>query len=317
MPNLVVAVRRLARMLGFAVLVSIVTVGCSTSSGGESGDTTIATSPPPDGSVASPTNTLETTDGLSFKAALEDAFGYSLADIEWATEREFSDRLADCMIAEGWEFERVVPPRFDASADNRTTAAEQALNDLTEWDQSAEADEIPLAGFDQDEYNRAEAKCNETVVDEVPTPGSSAWSWLASQTEDIQAEVTSDPRTVDAQIQEGRCLSETGYDEATLDQANESFTQQSFAIAAEVREGSTKHEDAVRALEDLSAQQRELWELTEPCIDERLRIVGLVTTEKEAAWLDANGDKFAVAVARFVEDMDELKHQLDSMAPES
>ncbi|KAA3638063.1 MAG: hypothetical protein DWP92_06825 [Armatimonadetes bacterium] len=128
--------------------------------------------------------------------------------------------------------------------------------------------------------------------------------------------MASDPRTIDAQLQEGRCLSATGYDRTTLHQANESLDQQSWAIAAEFRAGSTTYEDAVRALEDLSAQQSQLWELTDPCIDERLRIVGLVSAEKEAAWLADNGDVFAVAVARFVEEIDHLKHQLDAIAGE-
>lgn len=309
--------RRGARVVGVVILLSILTVGCSASSGTVGGETTIAATSPSDASVESPPDTTGPTGDLSFKGALQDAFGYSLADIEWAAERELSDRLADCMIAEGWEFERVIPPRFDASADNRTTSAEQALDDVDEWNRQSESEETPSPGFDQGEYNRAQAQCFETSAADVPNPASSAWSWLATQTEDIQAEVASDPRTIDAQSQEGRCLSETGYDRTTLQQANEAFDEQSWAIAAEFRGGSITHDDAVRALEELSAQQRELWELTDPCIDERLRIVGLVAAEKEAAWLADNGDVFAVAVAGFVEEIDHLKRQLDAIAGES
>ena len=322
---------RILRVVATLTLMSIVAVGCS--SQGREGDKSelvgvgpiseegndhlVGVGPISEEGNDHRRNETESGTVEPFVAALEKAFGYSLVDIEWATDRAIADRLADCMVLEGWEFERVVPPRFDATATKRTTAADQALSNLFEWDPVHRIDASSPPEFDQDQYNSDEATCFEAAITEIPSPVSSAWSWLGSQTEGVRAAVASDIRTVEALIEEQRCLNATGYDSATLHEATESFVRDSYDVVAEVREGSKELDDAVGDLDVLAAQEREIWDLTEPCVAERLRIVGIVAGETQAAWLEENGDRLATAVAMLSEDIKELGSQLQAIVTES
>jgi hypothetical protein len=76
-------------------------------------------------------------------------------------------------------------------------------------------------------------------------------------------------------------------------------------------------DDAVGDLDVLAAQEREIWDLTEPCVAERLRIVGIVAGETQATWLEENGDRLATAVEMLSDDIKELGDQLQTIAAES
>ncbi len=244
--------------------------------------------------------------------ALEEAFGYALSDIEWASERAVAELVADCMIGRGWEYERSVPERFDPSSIERRTAGEQARFDLEQGEAPAEA-----GAEDPPEYDNDEHECWQDAIDEVPEPASSARDWLYSETEGLYDRVSSDPRVVDAKIAEERCVAGAGYDAATLNDMRNAFTEEAYTIFVSVRSGEVDSEVAFEELDELAAEERRVWDATDPCIEARLDVERTVARELEAKWLEDYGDRLAVAVAELKDDLAELSDQLAAITAES
>ncbi len=244
--------------------------------------------------------------------ALEEAFGYALSDIEWASERAVAELVADCMIGRGWEYRHSVPERFDPSSIERRTAGEQARFDLEQGEASAEA-----GAEDPPEYDNDEHECWQNAIDEVPELASSARDWLYSQTEGLYDRVSGDPRVVDAEIAEERCVAGAGYDAATLNDMRNAFTEEAYTIFVSVRSGEVDSEAAFEELDELGAEERRIWDATDRCIEARLEVERTVARELEAKWLEDYGDRLAVAVAELKDDLAELSDQLAAIAAES
>lgn len=240
---------------------------------------------------------------------MEDVFGYSMGDLTWASERLAAERLSDCMISRGWDFDRTLPERFDPSAHERLTTADLALIELEQqgWDHGGDAEEPP-------EYSRDEADCWESVVGSVPDPASAAWSWIHGQAEDLYHRVAADLRVVDAKAEEMKCIAAAGYDPNSVRDVSNSFTDAVQNVVGSVWSGDKDVDDVVDELLALAEEEGRMWSAVDPCVNARLEVAGTVARELEAEWLAENADRLAVAVAELESDVSELGEHLEAIA---
>lgn len=294
--------------LGLAGLLLVVT-GCVSATtdptADVSGNASMASTP----DTSTQVSEVETEALDSLDRAMEQAFGYTLSDIQWAFDRAVADLIADCMISRGWEYERSAPERFDPSSIERHVAGEQARIDLERREAAAEADTEEPPEFGQDEN-----QCWQNAIDKVPDPASEAQNWLSSQTEGLYDRVSSDPRVIDAEVTEERCIAGAGYDAATLNDTRNGFTDQADAILMAVRQGTLDREAALEALEKLATEERRISDATDPCIDARVQVERTVARELEAQWLEDHGDQLAVAIAQLEDDVDQLSDELEAIS---
>lgn len=79
-------------------------------------------------------------------AFIEDAFGVPIGDIGLAVERAREESVATCMIANGWEYERIIPERFVPAAPGAIPrSAAEAVRDGLSTPVEGETEEEPVA----------------------------------------------------------------------------------------------------------------------------------------------------------------------------
>lgn len=244
--------------------------------------------------------------------ALEDLFGYSLSDVSWAAERAAAELLAACMSESGWEYEIVVPERFDPMGFERVPAGESALEDIDQRieRESELIEDAPAVVNEDPQFAVDEADCWRTAVESIPDPVSSAWSWLHSETSGLYDRVAADPRVVEAKATEVRCLEQTGYEATTVTELDNGFERRAYEVYESVRAGEMARDQAAETLEALSSEQRAMWTATDRCNDMTVAAIRDVAHELESEWLTANHGRLAAAVQDLASDVEQITDQL-------
>ena len=238
-------------------------------------------------------------------AFIEDAFGVPIGDIGLAVERAREESVATCMIANGWEYERIIPERFVPAAPGAIpeTAAKAVRDGL-----STPVDEETHVHEEPDEYKADLRMCSTVAEDDVPDPVTSAWAWLANETEDVYERVGSDSRVVAARAENEECLAATGF--GSPEDVRNGFVVAAGDIGDAVLSGALDEETAFAELDELDAQEKQMWAATQPCIERMMGVEGTVAGEQEAAWLASEGHRLTNALAEMNDQLTALAEQL-------
>lgn len=268
---------------------------------------------------------IEAVQATPTDAAIADILGYSISQTTAALDEARFDYIVDCMVADGWDYDRSMLPSHEdpASIDNQPEvggAARNAIELITaleEREQSgtgstnATSATTPESSNDEDMF-AAEAQCFEQAVEEYPDPVEDLYVWVATEQEDLNAIVEADPRYLEAVDEQQRCIADTGHP-FTPQEASNHFQQLVNEIVDQYRQDDLGGPQALEELSALETEEDQVAEDLTPCLQAFLETVRMVRADAEEAWLEENGERLAVALNDLV-DLDPLREQLERIA---
>ena len=308
-------------------LLAVVTGGvmllasCTPGGAGSSTEAVVETAPSGEPEGASASGVTAATErplprGVELGDLLEAEFGVTVDEMRKAVDRARADVLQACLVAEGWPIEPgMIGPEFFAdpqppvaiSAAGASVVAGKV--ELVETGDGTLDQEGPWSDpvFATEEFVGDEMKCFEEALAAFEDPVMEARRWLDNELAGVYDRVSSDPRMVEADAEERRCLREAGGDPyATLNE----IVEAAGTLTREYMEGSRSQEETLAELRDLQRREEELLAAIGPCIEARLAVEREVVAEYEAAWLAENGERLAAFVAELEDEVAALSEYL-------
>ncbi len=233
---------------------------------------------------------------------LESEFGVTAEEMRKAVDRARADVMRRCLVMEGWDVDEGLigpeffadpqPPAGGSAAGASVVAGRIQLVETGDVEGDDEVAEDPQLATP--EYRMDVRRCLDEAVDAIADPVGAASQWLDAELGDVHARVGSDPRMVEADAQERRCLREAGGDPyATLNE----IVDAAGAVFGEYVEGSRSREETSEVLRDLQRREEEVLAAIAPCLEARLAVEQEVAAEYEAEWLEENGERLAAFIA--------------------